>query len=152
MLNDLLSTTLYPIDDEGNLYISPAIVDWSPIQAAGIRVVIDLEGDLDRGISTRPGEMLYLYCPIYDEELPDLPTLHALGRLGADLIRNGRRVLSHCGMGYNRSALVAGVILTELGMDGRAAVEQLRAKRPGALFNEVFAEYLATLPGKPASR
>jgi hypothetical protein len=146
MLDDLLSTTLYPVNDDSSLYISPAIVDWSPIQAAGIRVVIDLEGDLDRGVSTRPGEMLYLYCPIYDEELPDLPMLHALGRLGADLIRNGRRVLSHCGMGYNRSALVAGVILTELGMTGSAAVDQLRARRPGALFNEVFAEYLSTLP------
>jgi hypothetical protein len=152
MLDDLLTTTLYPIDDGESLYISPAIVDWSPIQAAGIRVVIDLEGDLDRGVSTRPGEMLYLYCPIYDEELPDLPTLHALGRLGADLIRNGRRVLSHCGMGYNRSALVAGVILTELGMDGRSALAQLRARRPGALFNEVFADYLAMLPGKQGPR
>jgi protein-tyrosine phosphatase len=152
MLDDLLSTTLYPVDDGGLLYISPAIVDWAPIQEAGIHVVIDLEGDLDRGVSTRPGEMLYLYCPMYDEELPDLATLHALGRLGADLIRNGRRVLSHCGMGYNRSALVAGVILTELGMDGCAAIEQLRARRPGALFNEVFADYLATLPGKPDPR
>jgi protein-tyrosine phosphatase len=152
MLDDLLSTTLYPVDDGRFLYISPAIEDWAPIQEAGIHVVIDLEGDLDRGVSTRPGEMLYLYCPMYDEDLPDLATLHALGRLGADLIRNGRRVLSHCGMGYNRSALVAGVILTELGMDGRAAVEQLRARRPGALFNEVFADYLATLTGKPDPR
>ena len=49
-------------------------------------------------------------------------------------------------MGYNRSALVAGVILTELGMPGCEAVETLRARRPGALFNEVFATYLASLP------
>jgi protein-tyrosine phosphatase len=49
-------------------------------------------------------------------------------------------------MGFNRSALVAGVILTELGMTGCEAVETLRARRPGALFNEVFADYLASLP------
>jgi protein-tyrosine phosphatase len=49
-------------------------------------------------------------------------------------------------MGYNRSALVAGLILTELGVDGPAAVERLRARRPGALYNERFAEYLASVP------
>jgi hypothetical protein len=38
------------------------------------------------------------------------------------------------------------VILTELGMPGCEAVETLRARRPGALFNEVFANYLASLP------
>ena len=111
-----------------------------------IRVVIDLEGGIDQGVSTRPGHLLYLYHPIFDEQLPDLPTLHAVGRMAADLIRQGHRVLAHCGMGFNRSALVAGVILTELGMTGSEAVQTLRARRPGALFNEVFADYLASLP------
>jgi hypothetical protein len=145
MLNELLTTTLFPIDDEGRLYISPAIVDWEPINTAGIRVIIDLEGDLDRGVSTRPGDVVYLYHPIYDEELPDLPTFHAVARLGADLIRGGHKVLAHCGMGYNRSALMAGVILTELGHSGADAFVRLRERRPGALFNDVFADYLATL-------
>ena len=31
-------------------------------------------------------------------------------------------------------------------MTGCEAVETLRARRPGALFNEVFADYLASLP------
>jgi len=146
MLDDLLSTTLFPIDPEGRLYISPAIVEWDPIFNAEINVIIDLEGGIDHGVSTRPGHLLYLYHPIFDEQLPNLATLHAVGRMAADLIRQGHRVLAHCGMGFNRSALVAGVILTELGMTGCEAVETLRARRPGALFNEVFADYLASLP------
>lgn len=48
-------------------------------------------------------------------------------------------------MGFNRSALMAGLILVELGMDGPSVVERLRERRPGALFNEVFAAYLASL-------
>lgn len=148
MLNDLLTTTLFPVDDDGHLFISPAIVEWDPINKAGIRVIIDLEGDLDAGVSTRPGDVLYLYHPIYDEELPNLTTFHAVARLGAELIRGGQKVLAHCGMGYNRSALMAGIILTELGLSGSRAVEQLRERRPGALFNEVFAEYLAALPAR----
>ena len=146
MLNDLLTTTLFPVDDEGRLFISPAITIWDPIAAADIRVIIDLEGDLDHGISTRPGHMLYVYQPIYDEQLPDLTSLHAVARLGATLLRQGHKVLAHCGMGFNRSALMAGLILVELGMDGAGAVERLRERRPGALFNEVFAAYLSSLP------
>lgn len=66
--------------------------------------------------------------------------------MGAQLVRNGHRVLSHCGMGFNRSALVAGRILNYLGMSGADAVERLRERRPGALFNDVFAEHLRSLP------
>jgi len=54
-------------------------------------------------------------------------------------------VLSHCGMGFNRSALVAGLILHELGMPGPEVVARLRDRRPGALFNETFAAYLESL-------
>jgi protein-tyrosine phosphatase len=45
-------------------------------------------------------------------------------------------------MGFNRSALVAGLILCELGYTGPDAVSRLRARRPGALFNDTFADYL----------
>ena len=148
MLNDLLTTTLFPVDDEGHLFISPAITDWTPLNTAGIQTVIDLEGDLDKGVSTRPGHMLYIYHPIYDEHLPDLPPFHAVARMAADLIRQRRNVLSHCGLGLNRSALMAGVILTELGMPGHVAVDRLRERRPGALFNDRFAQYLAALPAR----
>jgi len=54
-------------------------------------------------------------------------------------------VLSHCGMGYNRSALVAGLILVRLGVSGPDAVLRLRSRRPGVLFNEVFAAHLESL-------
>jgi protein-tyrosine phosphatase len=48
-------------------------------------------------------------------------------------------------MGYNRSALVAGLILVELGMTGPEAVARLRTRRPGALYNPIFAEHLESL-------
>ncbi len=141
---------LIPVDEQGRLFISPAIDDWQCIEAQGITAVIDLDGDLDLGIPCVPNHMLYVYYPVYDEGLPDLNKLHALARLGAQLVEGGERVLAHCGMGLNRSALVAGLVLTYLGMKGADAVALLREKRPGALFNDNFAEYLATLPPHPA--
>jgi protein-tyrosine phosphatase len=136
---------LFQVDDSGLLFISPAITDWESVASHGIDVVIDLEGGLDELIPTVPDSCLYVYFPIYDEELPNLDRLEAVTLLGAHLVRNGHRVLSHCGMGFNRSALVASLILHKLGMDGPAIVERLRARRPGALFNEVFANYVSSL-------
>jgi protein-tyrosine phosphatase len=136
--------------DEGNrLFLSSAIDDWKAIADHGITAIIDLEGELDHGISTVPNHMLYVYFPIYDEALPDLNKLHAVAGFGARLVAQGDKVLVHCGMGLNRSALIAGLILTYQGMKGMDAVELLRRKRPGALFNENFADYLSGLPGRP---
>ncbi len=141
----LIPINFYRIDDDGQLYISPAIREWTPVADLGIDTVIDLDAGLDECIPTTPEGCLYVYFPIYDENLPNLTRLDAVGTLGAQLIRGGHHVLSHCGMGFNRSALVAGVILHKLGLRGPEIVQRIRERRPGALFNEVFADYLASL-------
>src|ERR1041385_5998287 len=114
----LTAVEFYRVDDEGQLYISPAIREWQPPAGLGIDTVIDMDAGLDECIPTTSEGCLYIYFPIYDEELPNLHRLDAIGSLGAQLIRGGHRVLSHCGMGFNRSALVAGVILNKLGHRG----------------------------------
>ena len=142
---DSLTRGFFQVDDEGHLFISPVIHEWSGVAALGIDTVIDMEGGLDSCIPTAPGGCLYIYFPIFDEDLPDRDRLEAVASLGAHLIRTKHRVLSHCGMGYNRSALVAGAILHKLGHRGADIVPRIRKRRPGALFNEIFAEYLAAL-------
>jgi hypothetical protein len=138
---------LFQVDDEGRLFISPAIEDWSALARYEIDTVIDLEGGLDACIPTTSNHCLYVYFPIDDdnEALPNMVKLRAIARLGASLIAEGHRVLSHCGMGYNRSAFVAGLILIELGMSGADVVARLRERRPGALFNDGFAACLEAL-------
>jgi len=136
------------IDERGGLYLSPDIDDWSAILGHSISAVIDLDGDLDPGVPTTPGGLLYVYFPFQDDALPDLEKLHAVAAMGSELVGTGQRVLCHCLLGFNRSALVAGLILVHLGMSGREAVALLRDRRPGALYNEVFAAYLESLPGR----
>ncbi|MBK6733084.1 MAG: dual specificity protein phosphatase family protein [bacterium] len=136
---------LFQVDEAGKLFISPVITCWDTIEGHGVDVVIDLEGDIDHGVPTIPDRWIYVYYPIHDEDLPNLRKLRAIALMGAELVRQGHGVLSHCGMGFNRSALLAGMIMHELGMDGPEIVEQLRCRRPGALFNEVFADHLASL-------
>ena len=141
---------VFQVDDDGCLFISPALEDWSAVARYKIDTVIDLEGDLDSCIPTATNNCLYIYFPIDDdnEKLPNMITLRAIARLGATLIAAGHRVLSHCGMGFNRSAFLAGLIMVEMGMSGPDAVARLRQRRPGALFNDGFADCLTALSGR----
>ena len=138
---------LFQVDDDGRLFISPAIDSWDAVAHYEIDTVIDLEGGLDSCIPTLSDGCLYIYYPIDDdnEKLPNMIKLRAIARLAATLIGEGHRVLSHCGMGYNRSAFVAGLIMVEMGMPGAEVVARLRQRRPGALFNEGFAACLEAL-------
>jgi hypothetical protein len=135
------------IDDESLLFLSPACDDWGPIvQQHGLSAVIDLEAGLDAGIPANPNQVIYVYFPFRDEDVPTLHKLHAVARLGAELVKARERVLIHCQMGLNRSALVAGLVLVYNGLSGEDAVARLQARRPGALYNEVFAAYLRQMP------
>jgi hypothetical protein len=138
---------IFQVDDDARLLISSAIDDWNCVGPRGIDVVIDLEGDLDACIPTIPNHCVYVYFPIDDDDqqLPDLIKLRAIARMAAGLVAEGHRVLSHCGMGFNRSALMAGLILIELGMPGAKAVARLRERRSGALYNEMFSTFLESL-------
>jgi protein-tyrosine phosphatase len=140
---------MFHVDEEGLLFVSPEILDWRPLAERKIRLVIDLDAEVDCGVPTLPNNLIYVYFPFDDKELPNLIKLHALGRLTADMVRHKHPVLIHCAMGFNRSPLMAGVALTYLGLSGAEAVRLLRAKRVGALFNQVFHDYLAGLGPYP---
>ena len=75
---------LYQIDDEGRLFVSPAISRWNDIESRGVDVVIDLEGGLDLCIPTQSNRCLYIYFPFEDDdrELPSLTKLKAIARMG----------------------------------------------------------------------
>ncbi len=55
--------------------------------SSGLDTVIELEGGLDVGVPTVPNQVLYIYFPILDEDLPDLEKLDALAVWGRDLQR-----------------------------------------------------------------
>lgn len=139
---------LVAVNDEGTLFVSGVIDDWPSVRSHGIDTIVDMDGDVDPGVPEAPNEILYVYFPIYDENLPSLPKLEALGRMVADLVDGRHRVLVHCRMGFNRSVLVAATALTYLGVSGEEAMQRLRERRAGALFNEVFADHVRQLPAR----
>lgn len=139
---------VFPLNEQGTLLVSGEVDDWAVLRRLRVDTVVDMDGDVDPGIPEAPGEILYIYFPILDEDLPNVKKLDALGRLVADLVQTDHVVLVHCLMGFNRSMLVAATALSYLGFPGSRALEHLRRIRPGALFNERFAEYVRGLPAR----
>jgi len=139
------------INPAETLFVSGDIEDWESIRALRIDVVVDMDGGVDAGLPQGPDAIFYVYHPIRDEDLPNVVQIEALGRLVADLVSAGHRVLVHCRMGFNRSALVIATALTYMGLSGRQAMEDLRRRRPGALFNEAFAAHVEALPPRRLS-
>src|SRR5215831_9545040 len=119
---------LVPLDEQRQLFISPSIDEWKSIEDHGITAVIDLDSDLDLGIPTIPNHILYIYFPIFDEDLPDLTKLHTVARLKARLMANSEKVLAHYSMDFNKSALIARLMLTYLGMKSENAITLLKKK------------------------
>jgi hypothetical protein len=93
--------------------------------------------------------MMYLTWHIVDGPLPDLILLYNTAELAANAVRRNVPTLVHCAAGLNRSALVASLAHKLLvGCSGAEAMALVRARRedPNCLSNQIFADWLRSLP------
>lgn len=130
---------IFQIDE--NLYQSSMIDDVE--RAKMFDVCIDLAGGIDPDASDFK---IYLKWTIEDAGLPDSDILKIVASFGYDMAyKKNMNVLVHCEQGINRASLINGVILWMKGMHGQDIVNYIRSKRPGALFNLNFVNYLVNL-------
>ena len=130
---------IFQIDE--NLYQSSMIDNME--RAKMFDVCIDLAGGIDPDASDFK---IYLKWTIEDAGLPDSDILKIVASFGYDLAYTKKmKVLVHCEQGINRASLLNGVILWRKGMSGQEIVNYIRSKRPGALFNMNFVNYLVNL-------
>ena len=93
-----------------------------------------------------PIEYEVLYVPLDDGPPPDKPTRMRIRRAAreiADRGRAGQRVLVTCWQGRNRSGVLAGLAMVDLGVPPRVAVDRIRTLRDG-LMNEHFRAMVAS--------
>lgn len=84
-----------------------------------------------------------LHAPLDDTLTVPVKPAHAAAAAVERAWRAGRRIYVACALGYNRSGLVAALALWRItGKPGREVLRQVRASRPGALFNPAFARYV----------
>ena len=104
--------------------------------------VFDAAGEMPPGLRGATG--VWLPCVFADlDSVPlHLDRIHATVRRAADAMRapdqTPEAIYSVCQYGMNRSGLLAGLLLCELGMGGDEAVALIRSRRPGSLSNQAF--------------
>ncbi|HKS91968.1 MAG TPA: hypothetical protein VJQ83_08570 [Tepidiformaceae bacterium] len=108
-------------------------------------LVIDCAGDMPAAY--REAAAAWIPCVFVDHDGP-VAGFHRL----QDAARQAAQAASHgdvdavyamCTHGMNRSGLVTGMIMRELGMSGAEAVGRILAARPGSLSNLWFRQLLA---------
>ena len=107
----------------------------------GFDAVFDLCGwPRDEMVEGRP----YVFFQIDDVPwIPDPQAIDDLALSVATLVRAGSRVVVNCAAGLNRSGLLVGRTLIELGYPAAIAIELVRVARgPRALSNHEFARWL----------
>lgn len=115
------------------------------LREQGIGIVVNLIKRFDEDLAG-PDGLEYYSLPIADGEDWDQAMVLALSYRMAERIREGQRILVHCNAGRNRSGLVCALIVRELwGISGSEALEYVRKKRPRAVDNPHFEEYLRSL-------
>ena len=114
-------------------------------------VVVDDEFDLVVSLFSRPGHgpsegVEHIAYRVPDSRLEERERDHMieLGQVVAEAVEGGKRVLVRCHAGLNRSSLVAGMAMIEMGFPASDAIQRIRAARgPFALCNSAFVDYLA---------
>lgn len=75
--------------------------------------------------------------------LPYIPLWQNAARQVVQHLRDGKTVLVTCMQGWNRSGMVSAHVLRELtGAPGDQIVQHIQRRRPNALCNPTFVEYL----------
>lgn len=78
----------------------------------------------------------WVHLPIADMDIPKNNTLSRLNRIRPQLseaIKADHSIAIHCMGGLGRSGIVAAIILADLGIPVRSAIEVVRRFRPGAI-------------------
>jgi hypothetical protein len=86
----------------------------------------------------------YRFHPLDDVPfIADAEMIHTVGERIASLVREGKHVAVNCQSGVNRSGLLVGRALVELGYTPEEAIEAVRrARGPMALSNKHFVRFL----------
>jgi hypothetical protein len=141
----------YPLDgyDEVVPGLFQADTTYTPLQMfeRGFDAVFDLCGwERSAGVEDRA----YVFHLIDDVPWIDDPqAIDDLGAAVAALVRGGATVAVNCAAGLNRSGLLVGRALLELGYPARVAIELVReARGPHALSNIEFARWLLIERGR----
>lgn len=131
--------------------------DLAAVRAWGASALVTLVEDHELEllqvpqIGTRCGAhgMDWYHLPVEDTGVPDARFEQAWSEGHGPALRqrlaNGQHLVLHCRGGLGRTGTIAARLLVEFGTPPRAAIDQVRAARPGAIENRLQERYVLAL-------
>lgn len=129
-------------------YPEPPVAAFGPFDT-----VVFAAEELQPRLTALPRSKRAILMPMDDDPYRPIPQalqkkILSLGELLAKEIESGRRVMTTCAMGANRSGIISGATLLALGYPGGEAVRIIRERRKlgggdKALFNPIFRAFVA---------
>lgn len=127
------------------LYQGSAPPVGKTLRALGFDVVVLCAEEYQLRAENFPGLKVIL-APMADSPVVPAIVAHNAADSVARYLKKGKRVLSTCTMGWNRSGLVSALALIEItGLSGRECADIVIKNRENALGNYDFLTYLQSL-------
>ena len=118
------------------------------LKEEGVGVVVSL-APLDGQVVAEAGlEHIPLFVP--DMGTPEMEELAAAVERALGYLKEGKRLLAHCGAGYGRTGLFLACVLVSQGMDARTAIGFVRTGRPGSIETRGQEELILKWGGQPS--
>jgi hypothetical protein len=144
MEQEILNGGGYPVEPYAEVIpgLSLASAAHSPAEMLSMFDVLIDVGGRDRWQGDP--DPRYSFHPLDDVPfIVDAEMIHTVGETIASLVRAGKHVAVNCLSGVNRSGLLVGRALVELGYTPEEAIEVIRSARgPMALSNQRFVRFL----------
>ena len=120
--------------------------NMNEIASRKIDMVINMCGDTPLRALSLDYPFTEIQYPIGDGSIVnvDMSHIHEIAFRAANHIKDGGRVLSHCQMGWNRSGLVTGLTMIELGFKGNVVKHIQNQRSTHALGNQWFSDYVTS--------
>lgn len=102
--------------------------------------LLDCAGDMPRAHCDAAARLIACVFPDLDAHPGRFERIQELASEAAAAVREGHAtdLFIVCAQGMNRSGLVTGLVLRELGVPGDEVLERILLARPGALSNQAF--------------
>jgi protein-tyrosine phosphatase len=141
------------VDASGRQWQRQLSDDLAAIHSANISTVVSLISSSEMkklGVPDLPAQLVqhqlqWLQLVIEDFGTPDLNTLESWQQIKERILAALARretVLLHCAAGLGRTGMMAACLLVACGQTPTAAIEQVRAARPGTIETEAQAAFI----------